>query len=82
MKTIAQLTFIPLSSHNPREKVQELMEHLAQHDVKIEIGYLSTTIIGETNTVFGIVRELYDTMALEEDRFRFHVEFLSPVIHE
>ncbi len=78
MTTIAQLTFIPLATHNPTEKVQELIEHLAQYDVKIEIGYLSTTVIGEADTVFKLIREVYDTMALEQERFRFHVELLSP----
>ena len=78
MTTIAQLTFIPLATHNPTEKVQELIEHLAQYDVKIEIGYLASTIIGDTDVVFTVIRELYDTMALEKERFRFHVELLSP----
>lgn len=78
MNTIAQLTFIPLATHNPTEKVQDLIEHLAQYDVKIEIGYLSSTVIGDTETVFKLIREVYDTMALEQERFRFHVELLSP----
>ena len=78
MKTIAQLSYIPLATHNPTEKVQELLEHIAQHSVQIEVGYLSTTIIGETDNVFKIIREVYDTMALEKERFRFHVELLSP----
>tara|TARA_R110000868_G_scaffold383578_6_gene650633 strand:- start:10733 stop:10975 length:243 start_codon:yes stop_codon:yes gene_type:complete len=78
MNTIAQLTFIPLATHNPTEKVQDLIEHLAQYDVKIEIGYLSTTVIGETETVFNLIRDVYDTMSLERERFRFHVELLSP----
>lgn len=78
MNTIAQLTFIPLATHNPTEKVQDLIEHLAQYDVKIEIGYLSSTVIGDTDTVFQLIREVYDTMSLEQERFRFHVELLSP----
>ncbi|GAB5409551.1 MAG: hypothetical protein BalsKO_19160 [Balneolaceae bacterium] len=78
MNTIAQLTFIPLATHNPTEKVQELIEYLAQHDVKIEIGYLSTTVIGDTDIVFNLIREIYDTMTIEKERFRFHVELLSP----
>ncbi|MFV1883779.1 MAG: hypothetical protein ACMZ7B_04780 [Balneola sp.] len=78
MNTIAQLTFIPLATHNPTEKVQDLIEHLAQYDVKIEIGYLSSTVIGDTETVFKLIREVYDTMALEQERFRFHIELLSP----
>lgn len=80
MKTIAQLTYIPLVTDDPREKVQDLLEHLAQYDnIEIEVGYLSTSIIGDTEMVFYVVRELYDIMSNESERFRFHVEFLSPV---
>lgn len=78
MKTIAQLTYIPLATHNPTEQVQELIEHLAQYDLQIEIGYLSSTVIGETEVVFDMIKEVYETMALERERFRFHVELLSP----
>ena len=78
MATIAQLTYIPLATHNPTEKVHELIEQLAQYDVKIEVGYLSTTVIGETEVIFTLIREVYEAMALEKERFRFHVELLSP----
>jgi len=79
MKTIAQLTYIPLSTADPREKVQDILEHLAQYDnIEIEVGYLSTSIIGDTEMVFYVVRELYDIMTDETSKFRFHVEFLSP----
>ena len=78
MKTVAQLTYIPLATHNPREKVQELLEHLAQFDVKIEVGYMATTVIGDTDIVFDMLKELYQTMALESESFRFHIELLSP----
>lgn len=78
MQTIAQLTFIPLATHNPTEKVQEILEQIAQHEVKIEVGYLSTTIIGDTDTVFEVIRDVYDTKSLEHERFRFHVELLAP----
>ena len=78
MKTIAQLTYIPLSEEDPREKVHELLEHLAQYDVEIEVGYLSTTIIGAPKVVFEVIKDLYDTMSLESEKFRFHIELLSP----
>lgn len=78
MKTIAQLTFIPLATHNPTEIVRELLEHIAQFDLKIEVGYLSTTIIGDTDTVFHAIRDIYNSMTLEQERFRLHVELLSP----
>lgn len=79
MKTIAQLTYIPLYSDHPKEKVQDLIEFVAQHDVEVDVNFLSTSIKGNTDIVFNLVRDIYDTMTLEGDTFRFHVEFLSPV---
>lgn len=79
MKTIAQLSYIPLSAADPREKVQDLLEHLAQYDVQIEVGYMSTTIIGDPEVVFEVIEELYKTMTLETEKFRFHIELLSPL---
>lgn len=78
MKTIAQLTYIPIETHNPREKVQDLLEHLAQFDVEIEVGYLSSTIIADPEVIFDVLEELYKIMAAESSRFRFHIELLSP----
>lgn len=78
MKTIAQLTYIPLYTDHPKEKVQDLLEFVAQHDVEVDVNYLSTSIKGETDVVFDLIREIYDTMTLEDSKFRFHVELLSP----
>ena len=78
MHTIAQLTYIPLATHNPTELVQDLLENLAQYEVKIEVGYLSSTVIGEPDEVFKLIKETYEMMSLEQERFRFHIELLSP----
>lgn len=78
MKTVAQLTYIPLYADHPKEKVQDLIEFVAQHDVEVDINYLSTSVKGDTEVVFELIREIYDTMSLEDDAFRFHVELLSP----
>lgn len=78
MKTVAQLTYIPLYTDHPKEKVQDLIEFVAQHDVEVDINYLSTSVKGDTDVVFDLIREIYDTMTLEDDAFRFHVELLSP----
>jgi len=79
MKTIAQLTYIPLYTEHPKEKVQDLLEVVAQHDVEVDVSYLSTTIKGDTEKVFELVREVYEEMSLEGQAFRFHVELLSPI---
>lgn len=79
MKTIAQLTYIPLYSEHPKEQVQDLLEFVAQHDVEVDVNYLSTSIKGDTDVVFEVVRDIYDTMSIEGQKFRFHVELLSPM---
>lgn len=79
MTTIAQLTYIPLYTDHPREKVEDILEFVAQEDVEVEISHLSTTIKGDREVVFSIIREIYDTMTQEGEHFRFHVELLSPL---
>lgn len=78
MKTIAELTFIPLYTEHPKEKVQELLEVVAQYDVEVEVSYLSTTISGDTEKVLDLIRDVYEEMSLEGEAFRFHIELLSP----
>ncbi len=78
MKTVAQLTYIPLYTDHPKDKVQDLLEFVAQHDVEVDVNYLSTSVKGETEVVFELIREIYDTMTIEGETFRFHVELLSP----
>jgi uncharacterized protein YqgV (UPF0045/DUF77 family) len=79
MTTIAQLTFIPLYTDHPKEKVDELLEFFVQEDVDVEIGHLSTTIKGDKETIFGLIKEVYDTMSAQDEQFRFHIELLSPM---
>lgn len=78
MKTIAQVTYIPLYTDHPKEQVQDIIEFVAQHDVEVDVNYLSTTVIGETDVVFDLIREIYDEMLIEGQQFRLHVELLSP----
>lgn len=82
MITTAQFTYIPLKAAEPRESVDFLLELVAQHDVEVDVNYLSTSVRGDTDVVFELVREIYDTMTLEEEEFRFHVELLSPKVEE
>lgn len=82
MITTAQFTYIPLKANDPRESVDYLIELVAQHDVEVDVNYLSTSVRGETEVVFELVREIYETMVVEGEDFRFHVELLSPVHEE
>lgn len=79
MITTAQFTYIPLRSTEPRESIDYLLEMVAQHDVEVDVNYLSTSVRGETEVVFDLIREMYETMTIEGEEFRFHVELLNPV---
>lgn len=79
MITTAQFTYIPLKANDPRDSVDYLLELVAQHEVEVDVNYLSTSVRGETDIVFELIREVYDTMVVEGENFRFHVELLSPV---
>lgn len=82
MITTAQFTYIPLEAQNPRESIDFLLELVAQHDVEVDVNYLSTSVRGETDVIFELIREVYDTMTIEGEEFRFHIELLNPVTKE
>ncbi|MDX1617412.1 MAG: YkoF family thiamine/hydroxymethylpyrimidine-binding protein [Balneolaceae bacterium] len=78
MITTAQFTYIPLRAEDPRKSIDFLLEMVAQHDVEVDVNYLSTSVRGEPNEIFQLIREVYDTMVIEGEKFRFHIELLSP----
>ncbi|MDR8393291.1 hypothetical protein NC796_19205 [Aliifodinibius sp. S!AR15-10] len=82
MITTAQFTYIPLESQNPRESIEFLLEMVAQHEVEVDVNYLSTSVRGEPDVIFKLIREIYDTMTIEGEEFRFHIELLNPVAEE
>lgn len=82
MITTAQFTYIPLTSSDPRDSVEFLLELVAQHEVEVDVNYLSTSVRGEPDVIFNLIREVYETMVIEGEQFRFHVELLSPVEEE
>lgn len=82
MITTAQFTYIPLHANEPRESIDYLLEMVAQHDVEVDVNYLSTSVRGETKVVFDLIEEMYETMTIEGEEFRFHIELLSPVAED
>lgn len=82
MITTAQFTYIPLRANDPRESIDFLLELVAQHDIEVDVNYLSTSVRGEPEIIFDLIEEIYEEMTLEGDQFRFHVELLSPVPKE
>ncbi len=79
MITTAQFTYIPLRANEPRESIDFLLELVAQHEVEVDVNYLSTSVRGEPKVIFDLIEEIYEEMTLEGEQFRFHVELLSPV---
>jgi len=79
MITTAQFTYIPLKANEPRKSIDFLLELVAQHDVEVDVNYLSTSVRGNTEVIFELIQEIYNEMTLEGEEFRFHVELLSRV---
>ncbi len=82
MITTAQFTYIPIESQNPRDSIEFLLELVAQHDVEVDVNYLSTSVRGEPDVIVDLIREIYETMTIEGEEFRFHIELLNPVAEE
>lgn len=82
MITTAQFTYIPIESQNPRESIEFLLEMVAQHEVEVDVNYLSTSVRGEPDVIFDLIREIYNTMTIEGEEFRFHIELLNPVAED
>ncbi len=82
MITTAQFTYIPLKKSDPRESIDYLLELVAQHDVEVDVNYMSTSVRGKTEEVFELIHEMYETMTIEKEEFRFHVELMSPVAED
>ncbi|MTI69448.1 MAG: hypothetical protein FH751_04215 [Firmicutes bacterium] len=60
--TSCEIAFIPIKSENYIEDVKKVLSIIKSFDVDYEIGKLSTTITGNKNIIFNLIREIYNRM--------------------
>lgn len=75
--TVCQITYLPFFTENVHEEVDEAIAFIEQHDLKVKVGDLSTTVKGDREEVLAMLAELYKKMDDRKKQFRLHVELLS-----
>lgn len=71
-----QITFLPFNVTDAEREVQRIIDLLSSYDITYEIHDLSTTIRGEPDVIFWLIRDIYEQAAKYVDIFRLHVELL------
>jgi len=57
-----QISFTPIMSKNYIDDVDKVLEIIKDYDLECKIGILSTTVRGNKDKIFSMIREIYDTM--------------------
>jgi len=64
----AQLSFLPLDSHDYNADVKTVLHLIESSGLQYTVGMFSTEVRGNRNRVMALVGDIYDTM---EDRCSF-----------
>lgn len=57
-----EIAYIPIMSENYVEDVNKVIDIIKSYELEYNIGILSTTIRGNKNEIFSLIKEIYDTM--------------------
>ncbi|MTI66527.1 MAG: hypothetical protein FH753_07985 [Firmicutes bacterium] len=60
--TSCEIAFIPIKSENYIEDVKKVLSIIKSFDVDYEIGKLSTTITGNKDIIFTLIKDIYNIM--------------------
>ena len=71
-----QITFLPFNVLDAEREVQRIIDLLDSYDINYVVHELSTTIKGEPDVIFWLIRDIYEQAAKYVNIFRLHVELL------
>ncbi len=57
-----QISFIPVNSDDYIEDINKVLSIIKDYQLEYYIGMLSTTIRGNKNMVFDLIKQIYETM--------------------
>ena len=57
-----QISFIPIMSENHIDEVNKVIDIIKSYELEYKVGILSTTIRGNKERIFKMIKEIYDTM--------------------
>lgn len=71
-----QITYFPFGEKDTIKEVESVLELLMTFNVKADVHEMSTTVTGEEDEIFKMIRKVYDQLSEKEKLFRLHVEML------
>ena len=57
-----QIAYTPIMSNDYIEEVERVIELIESYGLEYSVGILSTTIRGDKEKIFSLIKEIYDTM--------------------
>ncbi|SHK25351.1 YkoF family thiamine/hydroxymethylpyrimidine-binding protein [Paramaledivibacter caminithermalis] len=57
-----EISYIPIMSENYIDDVNRVIDIIKSCELECNIGILSTTIRGNKDRIFSLIKEIYDTM--------------------
>ena len=57
-----QISFNPINSRDYLGEIEKVLHIIRSYDVEYSIGILSTSMVGDKEKIFTLIRELYESM--------------------
>lgn len=64
-----EITYFPIGSPNYLEEISSVIKIIEGYEVEVDVGILSTTIRGNSEVIFQLIKEIYDVMTKEGCNF-------------
>ncbi len=64
-----EITYFPIQSKDYIEEINKVIEIIGRYKVEVKVGIISTTIRGNSEVIFSLVKEIFDKMAGGENKF-------------
>lgn len=64
-----EITYFPIQSENYLEEIRSVIKIIEAYEVEVEVGVLSTTIRGNSEIIFQMMKKIYDGMSMEGCNF-------------
>lgn len=64
-----EITYFPIESKNYLEEISSAIKIIEGYEIEVDVGILSTTIRGNSEVIFQLIKEIYDVMTKEGCNF-------------
>lgn len=68
-----EITYFPIQSKDYIEEINKVIKIIKGYEVEVDVGILSTTIRGNSEVIFQMMKEIYDVMTREGCHFTMNM---------